>query len=222
VATTNNKYSKTDGYTILPDERSTKSLKSQWHNRLLLIASRFAGIIATNPPKTGEQFDDDDLTSYYARLRNEVWPLRAGNLPKKIDQYMKAFHYLKDQPKFAQVYDPPHSSKEKTCDNVTVKSKPRPIGRGSAKKQKAMEVIVDSLKNSITVQPPASLQRNPALEKLSSDITDLKEGLNKANETMDSLVKHQIMTMALSPIKKQYFKDVFVNIVRRGDKEAQT
>ena len=84
VATTNNKYSKTDGYTILPEERSTKSLKSQWHNRLLPIASRFAGIIATNPPKTGEQFDDDDLTSYYARLRNEVWPLRAGNLPKKL------------------------------------------------------------------------------------------------------------------------------------------
>jgi hypothetical protein len=40
----------------------------------------------------------------------------------------------------------------------------------------------------------------------------LKEGLNKANETMDSLVKHQIMTMAPSPIKKQYFKDVFANI----------
>ena len=36
--------------------------------------------------------------------------------------------------------------------------------------------------------------------------------MNKANETMDSLVKHQNMTMAPSPIKNQCFKDVFANI----------
>jgi hypothetical protein len=69
-----------------------------------------------------------------------------------------------------------------------------------------MEVIADSLKNSITVHPPASQQRNPSLEKLSSDIADFNEGLNKANETMDSLVKHQIMTIASFPIKNNTSK----------------
>ena len=68
VPTTNNQYSKTVGYIMLPEDRSVKSLKSQWHNRLLPIASKFAAIVETNPPNSGEQYDDGDLTSYYARL----------------------------------------------------------------------------------------------------------------------------------------------------------
>ena len=186
VATTNNKYSKTDGYTMLPEERSGKSVKSQWHNRLLPIASKFAGIIATNPPKSGEQYDDGDLTTYYAHLRNEVWPGWAGKLPRKIDQYMKAFHFLKDQPKFAQLQDPLSSDSEKK-KAAAIKSIPRPIGRGSAKKMKAMETIVESLKDSMSTMthPPTSLQTMKALDNLSSDIPELKEGLKKANDTMD-------------------------------------
>jgi len=47
---------------------------------------------------------------------------------------------------------------------------------------------------------------------VSSNIAELKEGIKKANETMDSLLKYQLVTMAPFPIKNEYFKDVFANI----------
>ena len=46
-----------------------------------------------------------------------------------------------------------------------------------------------------------------------TEILELKEELKKANETMESFVNHQLMTMAPSPIKKKYFDDVFTNIL---------
>lgn len=61
-------YLKTHGYTMLPEDSSTKSLKSQWHNHLLPIVSKLAGIIEINPPNSGEQYENDNLTSYYAHL----------------------------------------------------------------------------------------------------------------------------------------------------------
>ena len=76
IAITNNKYSKKDGelYNMLPEDRTIKSLKSQWYNQLLPIASKFSAIEEMNPPNSGEQYDDGDLTSYYARLRNDIYP----------------------------------------------------------------------------------------------------------------------------------------------------
>ena len=81
VATTNNKHSKTHEPWIqcATGRPSTKSLKSQWHNDLLPIVSKFAGIVETTPPpNSGEQYNDDDLTSYYGRLWNKVY-LLVGN-----------------------------------------------------------------------------------------------------------------------------------------------
>jgi len=43
---------------------------------------------------------------------------------------------------------------------------------------------------------------------VSSNIAELKEGIKKANERMDSLLKYQLMTMAPSPVKNKYFDDV--------------
>ena len=45
-----------------------------------------------------------------------------------------------------------------------------------------------------------------------SDIAELIERIKKANETMDSLLNNHLVTMAPSPIKNQYFNDVFANI----------
>ena len=46
------------GYSVLPEDRSTKSLKSQWHNDLFQIVSKFADIVEMNPPNSCEQYDD--------------------------------------------------------------------------------------------------------------------------------------------------------------------
>ena len=113
--------------------------------------------------------------------------------------------YLTDQPKFAPVIDGSPSEKRAS---KPAESKQRPIGRGSAKKQKAMDIIVDSVKISISQSQPFQTTTGD----VSSDIAELKEGIKKANETMDSLLKYQPMTMAPSSIKNQYFNDVFANI----------
>ena len=72
-----------------------------------------------------------------------------------------------------------------------------PIGRDSAKKQKAVDVIIDSLKKSIPLNTQLLMNTN----HISSDLAESKEGTNKANEKMDSLVKYQLMMMAPSSIK---------------------
>ena len=96
IAITNNKYSKKDGelYTLLPEDHTIKSLKSQWYNQLLPIASKFSAIEEMNPPNSGEQYDDGDLTSYYARHRNDIYPKQAGKLPKKSDQYIDLSRFV--------------------------------------------------------------------------------------------------------------------------------
>lgn len=69
-----------------------------------------------------------------------------------------------------------------------------------------MDVIIDSVRKLINSSVATS--RNAGL----TDILELKHGLKKANEMMESLVNHQLMMMALSPITKKYFDDVFANI----------
>ncbi len=158
-----------------------------------------------NPPNSGEQYDDGDLMSYYACLCNDIYPKQAGKLPKKIDQYMKAYFFLKEQPKFSHVIKRSSSDKKRT--NSPASSIQRPPGRGSAKKLKAVDVVIESVKKSIKSSIATSSDTG------ATEILELKEGLKKANETMESLVNHQLMTMAPSPIKKKYFDDVFTNIL---------
>ena len=68
-----------------------------------------------NPPNSGEQYDNVDLTSYHACLCNDIYPKQAGKLPKKIDQYMKAYFFLKEQPKFS------HAIKRLSSDKKRMK-----------------------------------------------------------------------------------------------------
>jgi hypothetical protein len=70
IAIMNNKYSKKDGelYTMLPEDWTIKLLKSQCCSQVLPIASKFSAIEEMNPPNPGEQYDDGNLTSYYACL----------------------------------------------------------------------------------------------------------------------------------------------------------
>ena len=68
----------------------------QWYNQLLPIGSKFAAIEEMNPPKSAEQYDNGDLKSYYALLCNDIYVKQAGKLPKKIDQYTKAYFSLRN------------------------------------------------------------------------------------------------------------------------------
>ncbi len=207
IAITNNKYSKKDRelYTILPEDGTVKSLKSQWYNRLLPIAFKFSAIEEMNPPNSGEQYEDGVLTSDYARLRNDIYPKQAGKLPQKIDQYMKAYFFLKEQPKFSHVIKRLSSDKKRT--NSPASSIQQPPGRGSTKKLKAVDVVIDSVKKSIKSSIATSSDTG------ATEILELKEALKNANKTMESLVNHQLMTMAPSSNKKKYFDDVFANIL---------
>jgi hypothetical protein len=117
---------------------------------------------------------------------------------------MKAYFFLKENPKFSQVIERSSGNKKRT--NAPVSSIQRLPGRGSAKKQKAMDVVIDSVRKLITSSVATSSDAG------STDISELKDGLKKANEAMESLVNHQLMMMAPSPIKKKYFDDVFANI----------
>jgi len=91
--------------------------------------------------------------------------------------------YLKDPPKFATFID---GSPSKKSASRPAESKQRPIGWGSAKKQKAVDIIVNSVKNSISQNQPFQTITGDVF----SNIAELKKGIKKANKTMDSLLKY--------------------------------
>jgi hypothetical protein len=162
----------------------------------LPIASTFSAIEEMNPPNSGEQYDNGNLPSYYARLRNDIYPKQAGKLPK---QYKKAYFFLKEQPKFSSVIKRSSSDKKRT--NAPASSIQRLPRRRSEKNQQAMEVVIDSVWKSINSSVVASSDAG------SLDILELKDGIKKVNETMKSLVNHKLMmTMLTTTIKVTHKK----------------
>jgi hypothetical protein len=63
---------------------------------------KFAGIIYSCPPTSGEVCDDDLMDRYYARMRHEYRACSKSylkDIPKTFDK-LKSYHFLSKHPKF--------------------------------------------------------------------------------------------------------------------------
>ncbi len=84
----------------LPDNRPKGSPKSQWYTHLQPYIQKFAGIVAVNPPTSGQIRDDPDMDLYWKSMRLLYSNQAKDNLPKKFQPYMKAYFFLSNHPKF--------------------------------------------------------------------------------------------------------------------------
>ena len=75
----------------------------------------------------------------------------------------------------------------------------------SAKKVKTTDFIIDNVMEGVAMAvAPETTQVTDT-----SSIKNIEEGLAKANEIMQSMANHQVMSMALSEMKDHYFSEVF-------------
>ena len=208
----------------LPDDRPKGSLKSQWYTCLHPSIQKFAGIVAANPPTSGQIRDDQDMDLYWKSMRLLYSNQAKDNLPKKFQPYMKAYFFLSNHPKFGSVLQANEKSgvKRKGCrskkvsdvttivdidssrkfPSAAIADRERPGGRDGAKKAKATDFVVDKVTEGVAkaiAQPSDS----------SSSLRTIQEGMSQANDIMQSMANHQVMAMAPPEIRDQYFSEVF-------------
>ncbi len=76
----------------------------------------------------------------------------------------------------------------------------RPRGRDSTKKMKATEFVIQKVTESVT-----SAYRSTSQESTNTSFKNIEEGLAKANEVMETMARHQVMTMAPPDLRDKYF-----------------
>ena len=180
---------------------------------------KFCGILATNPPQSGEVKDDQIMDRYYSRMRqiySEQSHTFKRDVPKDFSKCMKAYLFLSSHPKF-DVEIPVDPSQKRPSKNpnsiqaeaddftaanvenedsqpdqsfvIHPQSRSRPIGRESAKRADAVKFIVDEVSKRATDNLKLPTVGTEAIMGV------LQKTLNQANEHMSSIA-HQQATMA--------------------------
>ena len=131
------------------EERTAGSLTTCWNRRLQKAVSKFAGIVTTNPPSSGEVRDDTRMDLYYTNMR-QIYQERSKEvpgLPRKFDEMMQAYKFLKDHSKFLVCFpigEPPQSVKKIKQSQVSKAVPPRkqrPAGRDTEKAKSKMHLV---------------------------------------------------------------------------------
>eukprot|EP00956_Cyclotella_meneghiniana_P027228 scaffold60647_cov51-Cyclotella_meneghiniana.AAC.3 len=195
------------------EERSTKSLTSCWNKRLQKAVSKFAGIVLTNPPSSGEIRDDKRMDLYYTNMRQIYYERskEVPGIPRKFVEMMQAYKFLKDHSKFLVCFpqgEPPLSAKKMPKMSLASKSVPprkqRPAGRDTEKAKSKVNLVAGQ----VTSQLKESLLSQKPSNETSSYMSKITELISRGNDTMEAIQQHQIMAMAPSPLKKKYFEDL--------------
>lgn len=202
-------------------ERKGDSLSNCWSRRLQKAVAKFSGICTTHPPASGEKKDDAKMDLYYTKMR-ELYTQRAkliSALPNKFDEMMGAFHFLSTHAKF-RVHFPDGETplSVRKVSQVAIKAPPpprekRPVGRDIAKMQKKQELVVSQVKKEI--------MQSSSESTLSSNNEDVVIMLKQANETMQAMAKHQVMNQAPTPVKKQYFDELYKSTLMEARMKKQ-
>jgi len=116
VATANKMNESNPEFSPIEPGRSVESIRNCWQRKLQPAVQKFAGIIQSSPPTSGEVHDDALMDLYYSRIRHEYQARSksyAKDMPKTFDKLMKSFHFLSKHPKF-EVEFPTNRSKPPT------------------------------------------------------------------------------------------------------------
>jgi hypothetical protein len=200
-------------YECLPTDRTVDSLKNQWYQKLQPTMQKLDAICNSNPPASGELVDDATMNMYYqpmfkiwkAQLAHLNKDRKRSQLPKKFEPYLRIYLYLKKHPKFAMVLEPgtvvrkrgAHSQRPGSDITGIV----RPAGRDKSKKQRNADTLVDKVTEKICAATSTS-EGTVSGEFLK----ELAEKMDVANECMADVANAQLMAMACTPERKQYFQ----------------
>jgi hypothetical protein len=213
IAKANSKHEKVPDFQPLPRGRKLESVKSQWYKRILPATQKFQAIYERNPPPSGYLEDDVKMDLYYKELKQKYKAspdvIKSKSLPKSFDHFMLAYKYLKQHPKFGRVIDNgtlgPRSSvklkKQRPSDEVV--NEPRPLGRDSSKKARGADAIVQQVTKFIAKSNNASANSSSYTIDF---MKDMSAKMEEANECMADVANAQLMTLAPTPERKEFFR----------------
>lgn len=215
VEKSNSVHGNKPNYTIIPTNRTLDSLKTQWYQKIQRAVSKFQGICDEIPPDSGEVENDPEMNLYYERLK-DIFKKRAVAIkknrgstntdPKSMDLYFDAYKFCKSHPKFAQVLEPQSGKKTKAGhkQRPSEANAKRPAGRDTAKKNRGQDMVLEKVSNEIRSSLGAAAAGTGTVT--SEFLEELKEQFVVANENMESVAHAQLMAMAPSPVKRNYYE----------------
>jgi hypothetical protein len=101
---TSNKMNKSNpDYSPIEYGCGAELLQNCWQCRLQPTVQKFAGIIYSYPPTSGEVCDDALMDLYYTRMHHECQACSKSypkDMSKTFDKLMKSYYFLSKHPKF--------------------------------------------------------------------------------------------------------------------------
>jgi hypothetical protein len=126
----------------LPDDHPKGSLKSQWYTPLQPSIQKFAGIVAKNPPTSGQIRDDPDMDLYWKSMHLLYTNQAKNNLPKN-QPYTKAYFFLSNHPKLGSVLEANNKSgvKRKGCRRNNLSDVTTTVPLDSSRKFPTVKIV---------------------------------------------------------------------------------
>ncbi len=178
VASANKLNEANEEFTPIELGRGVESIRNCWQRRIQPAVNKFAGIVYSNPPNSGEVKDDALMDLYYSRMREE-YAARSHTYvkgcPKSFHKLMQAYKFLSEHPKFEVEFPrdgskPPHKNpnsirKSNMPEDIAQPDesrtflklpsrKERPPGREMSKRVDTINFIVDKVTEIAQSPPP--------------------------------------------------------------------
>ena len=176
----------TRGQHITYPDRDNESLKSQYHGSLLPATNKFAGIVANNPHKSGE----NDTRKYHERMCAIYKKQAIGKkIPKDFQRFLPAYEWLALKcPKFSG-----HFKDDRAGQAKTVKF---PRKRGSGR---------DAAKNARKERAAAKDIQQGLQEKYDKSEEARKDRWSDLASFMEQIAENQAMQYATREKRDEYF-----------------
>jgi hypothetical protein len=227
-------------FTPIEHGRGVESIRNCWQRRIQPAVNKFAEIIYSNPPNSGEVKDDAMMDLYYSRMREE-YAARSHTYvkgcPKSFDKLMQAYKFLSEHPKFEVEFPPdgskpphknPHSIRKSNLSEDLAEAiaqpdesrtklpsrKERPPGREMSKRVDAINFIVDK------VAERAQLPPRDNASTLQDMWLKIESAIEMTSKHMKTNVENQIMSHAPSPVRRAYFDNLYKSIAADAETRA--
>lgn len=233
-------------------ERELTSFKNHWNSKLHPPAvNKFAGLVETNPPKSGEQKNDALMNLYYNRMalvyEERVEHLKA-KIPKQIHKFLAAYKFLRGEARFGShfdmelghpevdddIYGPDLDAAVDDDDAAAPPSIPRnrkpaasskrPGGRDSARKSRDRDNVLASITKKVS-DGVRDIVAGEATKSASPSTKAFREAIvgkmESMNKVSQQMVNNQVMMTASTPERADYFGTLRANLKAAADLEAQ-
>ena len=161
---------------------------------------------------------------YAERAKANTWKDWKG--PKQFDEFMTSYLSLRDEPRFASIFEE-NLSRDMGMSGSNLK-KParvpariiRPQGRDSAKHSNAISAITDKITKQISQDLTSSSTASHGeslnitfAQSIKDGMKELKDGMTEMAQYQMETAQYQAMASAPSPMRNEFYSALYNNVM---------